>query len=77
MRFNWLSRLWQRRRGPPSLTDCPACGREMVLVERTSFTGDDMRSYRCEHCRREHIVNFGPALWKVLSDAREEAEKDR
>ena len=43
----------------------------MTLIERTTMTGDDMRTYRCERCRKEHIVNFGPALWKVLSDARE------
>lgn len=35
------------------------------------MTGSDMRTYRCDHCQEEHIVNFGPALWKVLHDARE------
>jgi hypothetical protein len=35
------------------------------------MTGNDMRTYRCDHCQKEHVVNFGPALWKVLSDARE------
>jgi hypothetical protein len=43
----------------------------MNLVEKTTFTGRDMRTYRCEHCRREHVVEFGAALWQVLSDARE------
>ena len=56
---------------PPSLTQCSQCGREMDLIERTTMTGSDMRTYRCEHCQREEIVNFGPALWKVLSDARD------
>jgi hypothetical protein len=42
----------------------------MTLIERTTMTGDDIRTYRCEHCQQEHIVNFGTALWKVLSDPR-------
>ena len=57
--------------GPqPSPTDCPKCGKEMRLVERSSMSGDDMRTYRCDGCAEEHIMNFGTALWKVLSDAR-------
>jgi hypothetical protein len=31
--------------------------------------GHDMRTYRCGHCQEEHIVGFGTALWKTLSDA--------
>ena len=54
-----------------SLTTCPKCGKEMILVDKTTFTGNDMRTYRCDHCQKEHIVDFGTALWKVLSDARE------
>jgi hypothetical protein len=34
------------------------------------MSGDDMRTYRCDRCRKEHIVDFGTATWKVLSDAR-------
>jgi hypothetical protein len=54
-----------------SLTKCPKCGREMRLVDRSSMSGDDMRTYRYDHCRQDHIVDFGTALWKILSDARE------
>ncbi len=43
-------------------------------MERTSTSGDDMRTYRCDACGEEHIMNFGTALWKVLSDARERDE---
>ncbi|MBI3675062.1 MAG: hypothetical protein HY243_00390 [Proteobacteria bacterium] len=63
---------WRSRRKPPSLTECPKCGKEMVLIEKTTMTGNDMRTYRCEDCREEHVVNFGTALWKILSDARDE-----
>jgi predicted RNA-binding Zn-ribbon protein involved in translation (DUF1610 family) len=53
----------------PSPTDCPECGKEMRLVERSSMSGDDMRTYRCDDCGKEHIMNFGTALWKLMSDA--------
>ena len=54
---------------PASLTQCPKCGQEMIMVEKFTMTGQDMRTYRCDHCREEHIVDFGTALWKRLSDA--------
>ena len=55
----------------PSLTQCSVCGREMELIEKTTMTGNDMRTYRCAHCQREEVVDFGKALWQVLSEARE------
>jgi predicted RNA-binding Zn-ribbon protein involved in translation (DUF1610 family) len=77
---SWLTPK-SRRQAPlpapqePSLTACPDCGREMDRIEKSTMSGYDMRTYRCEHCGKEHIVNFGPALWKILSDAREAEEK--
>jgi hypothetical protein len=59
---------------PPSrahLTKCLKCGDEMRLVDRSSMGGSDMRSYRCDRCEEEHILDFGTATWKLLSDARE------
>jgi predicted RNA-binding Zn-ribbon protein involved in translation (DUF1610 family) len=53
------------------LTKCPECGKEMRLVDRSSMSGNDMRSYRCDQCQEEHILDFGTALWKKLSDADE------
>jgi hypothetical protein len=41
----------------------------MTLIEKTTMTGNDMRTYRCARCRKEHVVNFGVALWTVLSEA--------
>ena len=72
--MKWQS--WFRRKKPvtPSLTACPKCGREMELIDRTTMTGSDMRTYRCEACDEEHIVDYGTALWQALSDAREERE---
>lgn len=67
----WLRWRGRRQPAPPSLTQCPACGAEMTLIDKSTMSGDDMRTYRCDHCQQEHIVNFGIALWKALSDARE------
>jgi len=58
----------------PLLSDCPKCGKAVRLVERSSMSGDDMQTYRCEDCQGEHIMNFGTALWKILSDARKGEE---
>jgi hypothetical protein len=41
----------------------------MILMDRSTMSGDDMRTYRCDHCQEEHIADFGTALWKKLSDA--------
>jgi predicted RNA-binding Zn-ribbon protein involved in translation (DUF1610 family) len=56
--------------GAMSETSCPDCGVEMDQIERTTFTGRDMREFQCPKCKRTQIVDFGEALWKVLSDAR-------
>lgn len=53
------------------LTKCPKCEMEIRLVDRTSMSGDDMRSYRCDQCQEEHILDFGTATWKLLSERRE------
>ncbi len=49
----------------------------MDLVEKTTFTGREVREHHCEPCQRNVIEHGGPALWQVLSDAREEAERER
>ena len=55
---------------------CPDCGKEMALVEKDTMSGDDLRTYRCKHCDKEHDVNLGTALWKLMSDAdKSDAEK--
>jgi hypothetical protein len=36
----------------------------MTLVEKTTFSGNDMRTYRCDHCREEHVVDYGPRCGK-------------
>jgi len=77
---SWLTPKSRRQPPPapppePSLTACPDCGREMDRIDKSTMSGYDMRTYRCEPCGKEHVINFGPALWKILSDAREAEEK--
>ena len=48
---------------------CSECGGEMDQIEKTTFTGRDMREYECRKCGRKEIVDCGVALWKILSDA--------
>ena len=55
---------------------CPDCSLEMQQIERTTFTGRDMREYQCPQCGRKQIVDCGKALWEMLSEAREQ-EEDR
>jgi hypothetical protein len=49
----------------------------MDLVDKTTFAGREVREYGCEPCQKNMIEHGGPALWQVLSDAREEAERER
>jgi ribosomal protein S27AE len=48
---------------------CPKCGNEMVFVEKNTMSGEDIRTYHCGRCDTEHDLNFGTALWKLMSDA--------
>jgi predicted RNA-binding Zn-ribbon protein involved in translation (DUF1610 family) len=73
---SWLTvRRLRTPRSRRSLTQCPTCGRDMTMTDRSSMTGDDMRTYYCGHCRKEHIVDFGVATWKAMSDARKADEE--
>jgi hypothetical protein len=42
-------------------------GAEMFMVDKSTMSGRDMRTYRCDHCQEEHIVDYGIALWKAMS----------
>jgi len=57
-------------------TTCPDCAVEMDHIERTTFTGRDMREYQCPKCGRKQIVDCGKALWQILSEANEESTKE-
>lgn len=48
---------------------CSACDGEMDQIEKTTFSGRDMREFECRKCGRKEIMDYGDALWKILSDA--------
>lgn len=48
---------------------CSACGGDMEQIEKTTFTGREMREYECRKCGRKETVDCGVALWKAISDA--------
>jgi|GEM_PF-2250178 len=56
---------------------CPHCGGELVFEEKNTFTGREMREYRCVKCRQSVVEDRGVALWQVLHDTNEEAERRR
>ena len=53
--------------------DCPKCGGYMKLAEK-DLSGRDIREYQCTGCGYSDWEDRGTAMWKLLSDAREEAE---
>jgi hypothetical protein len=58
---------------------CPKCGREMKLVDKHTFTGEDIREYYCAACDESVIDRRGIALWQAISDAnakRDPSKKD-
>lgn len=48
----------------------------MDQIEKTTFTGREMREYECRKCGRKEIVDCGPALWQILSDANKAEEEE-
>lgn len=77
MTMKWLSWLKFRRSPKPSSpTACPTCGDEMTFVEKYTMMGDDLRTYRCPRCRKEHTIDFGTAMWKAMSDANKSDRED-
>jgi len=56
--------------------ECPSCGREMTLEDKSTFAGDDRRTYRCDACGRSEIVNRGKAPWEVPHEANEPRASD-
>jgi predicted RNA-binding Zn-ribbon protein involved in translation (DUF1610 family) len=57
-----------------SETTCPAYSIEMEQIEKTTFTGRDMREYQCPRCGRKQIIDCGKALWEILSEANQQED---
>ena len=56
---------------------CPYCGGELRFSEKDTSSGRELREYVCASCGRSVIEDRGKALWQILSDAREETERQR
>jgi hypothetical protein len=56
------------------LMNCTKCGQEMRMTDKNTFDGRDIREYKCDSCGHEDWEDRGTALWKILSDDREEFE---
>jgi hypothetical protein len=48
----------------------------MDQIDKTTFTGRDMREFQCPKCGRRQIIDCGKALWQILSEGNEESSKD-
>jgi transposase-like protein len=48
---------------------CPKCGGPSDFVEKNTFTGQEIREYRCASCGHLFAEYGGTALWQVLHDA--------
>ena len=57
--------------------NCVKCGEAMRMTEKDTSSGRDMREYTCPGCGYSDWEDNGTALWKILSDDRQEAEAGR
>ena len=56
---------------------CPRCSGPMRQAEKDTFSGRVMRTYRCEPCGLEEVVDEGKALWAILHDENEASEEKK
>jgi rubredoxin len=56
---------------------CPQCGGKTRQVDKDTSSGSDMREFECEACHWNTVFEFGPALWKVMSDAKNEPRGEK
>lgn len=50
---------------------CPDCGAPVRQTDMSTFSGREMRDFACTRCGWSMVFDCGPALWKLLSDAKE------
>ncbi len=46
----------------------------MRMTDKNTFSGRDIREYKCDACGHDDWEDRGKALWQILSDDREEFE---
>jgi hypothetical protein len=55
---------------------CDRCGEEMRFTEKDTSSGRDIREYLCPGCGYSDWEVYGTAMWQILSDDREEWERE-
>jgi len=53
---------------------CPKCGGRTRLIDKDTMSGRDMREYGCRSCGWTHVFDLGVALWKLMSNAKDDDE---
>ena len=54
---------------------CAECGETMRMTEKDTSSGRDIREYLCPGCGHSDWEDNGVALWKILSDDRNDTEE--
>jgi hypothetical protein len=57
--------------------DCVKCGEPMRMTDKNTFSGRDIREYKCDRCGHEDWEDNGEALWQILHNDREEFEAEQ
>lgn len=55
---------------------CAKCGNPMRQTDKNTFSGRDIREYKCAHCGHEDWEDRGTAMWQILQDAHRTDEAD-
>ena len=53
---------------------CPKCRGPLERIEKETFTGRDLRTYKCRSCGHTFDRDVGPAMWKAMEEAMEEEQ---
>ena len=55
---------------------CTKCGTKMDFTGKDTFSGREIREYRCRACGHDDSEDTGQALWEILHEAREADEAE-
>ena len=55
---------------------CQKCGAQMAFAGKDTFSGREIREYRCPACGHEDSEDRGVAMWVYMQDASREGRED-
>ena len=55
---------------------CTKCGTKMDFTGKDTFSGREIREYRCRACGHDDWEDTGQAMWEILHEAREADEAE-